>query len=73
MAWLLVAVLGFAFGFYEAVYFTVSMRNTDGRIAATMFSILMAVANFGAGIGLGISGRFRKVWVFRRFLSSWPP
>lgn len=56
MAWLLVAVFGFAFGFYETVYFAVSMRITDGRIAATMFSILMAVANIGTGIGLGISG-----------------
>jgi MFS transporter, PAT family, beta-lactamase induction signal transducer AmpG len=32
------------------------MRVTDGRIAATMFSILMAVANIGTGIGLGLSG-----------------
>jgi PAT family beta-lactamase induction signal transducer AmpG len=56
MAWLLVAVFGFAFGFYETVYFAVSMHITDGRIAATMFSILMAVANIGTGIGLGVSG-----------------
>ena len=56
MAWLLVAVFGYAFGFYETVYFAVSMRITDGRIAATMFSILMAVANIGTGIGLGVSG-----------------
>jgi PAT family beta-lactamase induction signal transducer AmpG len=38
------------------VYFAVSMRFTDIRISATMFSILMAVANIGTGIGLGISG-----------------
>ena len=56
VAWALVAVFGFAFGFYETVYFAVSMRFTDTRIAATMFSILMAVANIGTGIGLGISG-----------------
>lgn len=56
MAWLLVIVFGFAFGFYETVYFAISMRVTDGRIAATMFSILMAVANIGTGIGLGITG-----------------
>jgi PAT family beta-lactamase induction signal transducer AmpG len=51
-----VIVFGFAFGFYETVYFAISMRVTDGRIAATMFSILMAVANIGTGIGLGITG-----------------
>ncbi len=56
MVWLLVIVFGFAFGFYETVYFAISMRVTDGRIAATMFSILMAVANIGTGIGLGITG-----------------
>mgnify|MGYP000872890237 CR=1 FL=1 len=56
MAWVLVFVFGFAFGFYETVYFAISMRVTDGRIAATMFSILMAVANIGTGIGLGLTG-----------------
>jgi PAT family beta-lactamase induction signal transducer AmpG len=56
MAWVLVFIFGFAFGFYETVYFAISMRVTDGRIAATMFSILMAVANIGTGIGLGLSG-----------------
>ena len=56
MAWLLVFTFGFAFGFYETIYFAISMRVTDGRIAATMFSILMAVANIGTGIGLGLTG-----------------
>ncbi len=56
MAWVLVFLFGFAFGFYETVYFAISMRVTDGRIAATMFSILMAVANVGTGIGLGLTG-----------------
>jgi len=56
MVWVLVIVFGFAFGFYETVYFAISMRVTDGRIAATMFSILMAVANIGTGIGLGVTG-----------------
>jgi len=56
MAWLIVFVFGFSFGFYETIYFAISMRITDSRIAATMFSILMAVANIGTGIGLGLSG-----------------
>lgn len=56
MAWVLVFIFGLAFGFYETVFFAISMRVTDGRIAATMFSILMAVANIGTGIGLGVTG-----------------
>lgn len=56
MAWVLVFIFGFAFGFYETVYFAISMRVTDGRIAATMFSILMAMANIGTGVGLGLTG-----------------
>lgn len=56
MAWLLVFIFGFSFGFYETIYFAISMRITDGRIAATMFSILMAVANIGTGIGLALTG-----------------
>lgn len=56
MAWVLVFFFGMAFGFYETVFFALSMRITDGRIAATMFSILMAVANIGTGIGLAMTG-----------------
>ncbi len=56
MAWVLVFLFGTAFGFYETVFFAISMRITDGRIAATMFSILMAVANIGTGIGLAVTG-----------------
>jgi len=56
MAWVLVFIFGLAFGFYETVYFAISMRITDGRIAATMFSILMAIANIGTGIGLALTG-----------------
>ncbi len=56
MAWVLVILFGLAYGFYETVYFAVSMRATDPRIAASMFAILMAVANIGTGIGLALSG-----------------
>lgn len=55
-AWLLVALFGVAYGFYETVYFAVSMERTDPRIAASMFSLLMAVANIGTGIGLAAAG-----------------
>ncbi len=56
MAWPLVMLFGLAFGFYETVYFAISMRTSDPRIAASMFAILMAIANIGTGIGLGLSG-----------------
>jgi PAT family beta-lactamase induction signal transducer AmpG len=56
MAWLLVAAFGLAFGYYETVYFAISMNKSDPRIAASMFSILMAIANLGTGVGLAMSG-----------------
>lgn len=56
LAWPLVIAFGFAFGFYEAVYFATAMRVSDLRIAASMFAILMALANLGTGIGLAVSG-----------------
>jgi PAT family beta-lactamase induction signal transducer AmpG len=55
-AWPLAALFGFAFGFYEASYFASAMAFTDPRIAASMFALLMAVANLGTGIGLAVSG-----------------
>ena len=56
MAWPLVALFGIAYGTYQTVYFALAMRYTDPRIAASMFSILMAVTNVGQGIGLALSG-----------------
>lgn len=54
--WSLVFLFGLAFGFYETVFMAISMNRTDPRIAASMFSILMAVANIGTGIGLAVTG-----------------
>lgn len=56
IAWIMVFIFGVAFGLYETVYFAIAMRETNVSIAATMFSILMAVANLGTGIGLALSG-----------------
>lgn len=56
IAWPLVFIFGLTFGYYETVYFAISMRKSDPRIAASMFSILMAIANIGTGIGLPIAG-----------------
>jgi PAT family beta-lactamase induction signal transducer AmpG len=56
LAWPLALLFGLAYGYYETVYFATSMHSTDPRIAASMYSILMAVANVGIGIGLAVSG-----------------
>lgn len=64
-AWPMIALFGLAFGFYETVFFAISMRVTDPRIAASMFAILMAVANLGTGIGLGMSGALAETLGFR--------
>jgi len=56
IAFMIALLFGFAFGFYETVYFAACMARTDTRIAASMFSILMAVANIGTGIGLAVTG-----------------
>lgn len=65
MAWPLVFLFGLAFGYYETVYFATAMDFTDPRIAASMFSILMAVANIGIGVGFAVSGSLVDVIGFR--------
>lgn len=56
MAWVVVALFGLAYGTYQTVYFALAMGHTDPRIAASMFSILMAVTNVAQGAGMGASG-----------------
>ena len=56
MAWVVVALFGLAYGTYQTVYFALAMAHTDPRIAASMFSILMAVTNVAQGAGMGVSG-----------------
>jgi len=65
IAWFLVALFGIAFGYYETVYFAISMKKTNLHIAASMFAILMAIANIGTGIGLPISGLLSDSFGFR--------
>jgi PAT family beta-lactamase induction signal transducer AmpG len=65
IAWPIVVVFGLAFGFYETVIFAMSMELTDPRIAASMFSILMAVANIGTGIGFAASGALADLIDYR--------
>jgi PAT family beta-lactamase induction signal transducer AmpG len=51
---------GLAYGAGQAVYFALAMRYTQPAIAASMYSILMAVTNVGQGIGLGLGGVMAK-------------
>jgi PAT family beta-lactamase induction signal transducer AmpG len=64
-AYILTVAFGFAFGYYEAVYFTLGMDFADPRIAATMFAIFMALGNFGIGLGQPIAGALMDNMGFR--------
>ncbi|OJX37960.1 MAG: hypothetical protein BGO78_07925 [Chloroflexi bacterium 44-23] len=65
IAWIIVTLFGLCYGTYQTVYFAISMEYTDPRIAATMFSILMAVTNIGQGVGLGLTGFFSDSFGFQ--------
>jgi len=56
IAWLLLLLFGIAYGYYETSFFATAMSVTDLRIAASMFSILMAMANIGASLGMLAAG-----------------
>ncbi len=56
LAWVVVFVFGVAFGYYETVYMAMGMDFSDPRIAAFMFSIIMAVGNIGIGLGQPLAG-----------------
>lgn len=65
VAWPLVFLFGIAYGSYETAFFATSMAVTDIRIAASMFSILMAMANIGSSIGMIASGSLSDLIGFR--------
>jgi MFS family permease len=71
LAWPLVFIFGLSYGYFETVFFATSMKLTDMRIAASMFAILMAIANIGSGIGLAGGGFLSDVigyrWTFILF------
>ncbi len=56
MAWPIVALFGLAYGTYQTVYFALSMNFTEPRIAASMFSIMMAISNVAQGAGMALTG-----------------
>jgi MFS transporter, PAT family, beta-lactamase induction signal transducer AmpG len=55
-AFITAAIFGVTYGISQAVYFALAMKYTQPSIAASMYSILMAVTNIGQGIGLALSG-----------------
>ena len=56
LMWAIVFLFGFAFGYYETVYFAMGMDFSDPRIAAFMFAFIMAVGNIGIGVGQPLAG-----------------
>ncbi len=60
LMWAAAVFFGIAYGLSQAVYFALAMKYTQPSIAASMYSILMAVTNIGQGIGLGVAGGLAK-------------
>ncbi len=65
LMWVVVFLVGFAFGYYETVYFALGMDFCDPRIAAFMFSVIMAVGNFGIAAGSALAGVLVETVGFR--------
>ena len=65
LAWPVVALFGLAYGTYQTLYYALAMNYTDPRIAASMFSILMAVTNVAQGVGMAVSGGLADAVGFR--------
>ena len=65
MAWPMLFLFGISYGYYETSFFATAMNVTDLRIAASMFSILMAMANIGASIGMLLAGLLSDLAGFR--------
>lgn len=67
-AWGVVFIVGLSFGVQQTIIFALSMNATDARIAASMYSILMAVTNVAQAVGMFLSAsltdRIGFVWVF---------
>ena len=60
LAFITAVLFGMAYGASQAIYFALAMKYTQPSIAASMYSILMAVTNVGQGIGLGVGGALAK-------------
>jgi PAT family beta-lactamase induction signal transducer AmpG len=60
-----VAVFRLAYGVCQTLYYALAMNYTDPRIAASMFSILMAVTNVAQGVGMAVGGGLTDTVGFR--------
>ena len=49
-------LFGLSYGTYQTLYYALAMQSTDPRIAASMFSIMMAATNIAQGAGMAVSG-----------------
>ena len=58
-------ILGLSFGVQQTIIFALSMNATDSRIAASMYSILMAVTNVAQGFGMFLTGTLSDAISFR--------
>ena len=56
LALIIVPIFGIGYGITQTMAFALCMRFTVAAIAASMYSILMAVTNIGQGAGMGIAG-----------------
>lgn len=61
LAWVIVFIFGLAYGTYQTVYFALAMYHTEKSIAASMYSIFMAVTNIGQGVGFALAGGLADV------------
>lgn len=73
VGWVVVLLFGLAFGSCETVYMAIGTGFSDPRIAASTFSLIMAVGNIGIGLGQPLSGALADAVGFRsaRCLSCW--
>jgi PAT family beta-lactamase induction signal transducer AmpG len=62
--WAVVFFLGLSFGVQQTIIFAMSMNATDTRIAASMYSILMAITNVAQGFGMFLTGSLSDVISF---------
>jgi PAT family beta-lactamase induction signal transducer AmpG len=61
LAWVIVFIFGLSYGTYQTVYFALAMHYTEKSIAASMYSIFMAVTNVGQGVGFAVAGGLANV------------
>jgi len=61
LAWVIVFIFGLAYGTYQTVYFALAMHYTEKSIAASMYSIFMAVTNIGQGVGFAVAGGLANI------------